>query len=112
MEVEVHQRGGVLGMDVRYRVKEGSIEVIENGLSRGAKQLELAQAERIGALAATAAGAQATPGRAAGISDAMVTAIAIRDDDGTPSQLELRTGDDAPDAVWELISEVSRASDV
>ena len=64
MEVEVHHRGGALGMDRRSVVKDGSIEVIDKGLSLGAKPLEPAQAARIDALAADA-GAGSGPLRAA-----------------------------------------------
>lgn len=112
MEIEVHQRGGVLGLDRRYLVKDGTIEVIDQGRSRGSKDLDPTQAAKIDELAKHAAGS--TPRKTADLlpSDGMQTAIAILADTGAKSVLELNTGDDAPAAVWDLIGEVSRASDV
>jgi hypothetical protein len=111
MKIEVHQRGGVLGMDRRYVIADGRIEVIDKGHSRGAKDLEPSQAARIDALAADAAGTTPLPAPSpTGISDDMVTAIAIENDAGATRRMKLQTGDDAPDAVWNLIGEVSRAS--
>jgi hypothetical protein len=109
MEIEVHQRGGVLGLDRRYLVKDGKIEVIDGGLSRGAKHLDPRQAQRIDQLAAHAAGATPVPSQSRPGSDAMKTDISIQAD-GVKRLLELQTGDDAPNEVWDLIGEVSRAS--
>ena len=47
MDVEVYQRGGVLGLDRRCVVREGTIEVIDRGRSRGARDLDPDQAARI-----------------------------------------------------------------
>jgi hypothetical protein len=110
MEIEVHQRGGVLGLDRRYLIKNGTIEVIDKGRSRGSKDLDPAQAAKIDELTKHAAGSVSP--RAAGLlpSDGMQTAIAILGDTGTKSVLEVSTGDEAPAVVWDLIGEVSRAS--
>lgn len=111
MEIEVHQSGGVLGLDRRYVVKDGTIEVIDRGRSRGWTDLDPSQAARIDALATDAAGTTATREPTAGASDDLVTAIAIVGDGGHKSRLELHSGDDAPAAIWDLIGEVSRACD-
>jgi hypothetical protein len=109
MEVEVHQRGGVLGMDRRYVVKDGTIEVIDKGQSRGLTKLDPDQAARIDELASHAAHAQ-PKAKNVPTSDGMQTQISIRENGGSRN-LDLQTGDDAPPAVWELIGEVSRASE-
>jgi hypothetical protein len=108
MEIEVHQRGGVLGLDRRYLVKDGTIEVIDKGRSRGSRELGPEQAAKIDELASSAAGA---PVQSADLpsSDTMETAVAIRRDEAS-HEIKLRTGDNAPPEVWELIGEVSRAS--
>jgi hypothetical protein len=110
MEIEVRQRGGALGLDRRYLVRDGAIEVIDGGESRGRTRLDPAQQERIAELAraAVADSGPAAPGRRGGArpSDAMHTAIAI---DGQ-HRLTLASGDDAPSA-WNLVGEVSQASD-
>jgi hypothetical protein len=110
MRIEVHQRGGVLGLDRLYLVIDATIEVIDKGRSRGARDLDPDAAERIGALAASAV--QAEPARTAAppVSDAMETDIAIQAGAGEPRRLSVRTGDDAPDVVWALIGEIGRAS--
>lgn len=110
MEIEVHQRGGVLGLDRRYLVKDGTIEVIDKGRSRGSKELDPTLAAKIDELAKDAAGSVSS--RASGLlpSDGMQTDIAILGDTGTKSVLGVSTGDDAPAVVWDLIGEVSRAS--
>jgi hypothetical protein len=112
MEIEVHQRGGVLGMDRRYLVRDGTIEVIDKGQSRGATELEPGQAARIDELAAAAAGAEAMRAEDGFVSDDLETAIVVKGDDRRESTLNLRSGDDAPPEVWELVGEVSRASGV
>ena len=108
MEIEVHQRGGVLGMDRRYVVKDGTIEVIDKGRSRGLTELDPEQAARIDELATSAASARTTPKELA-VSDGMETKVDIRGE-AEGHSLMLHTGDGAPSEVWDLIGEVSRAS--
>lgn len=107
MRIEVHQRGGVLGLDRRVLVCDGTIEVIDKGRSRGARPLEPAEAERLGALAESAAGAGAGAGHAqpSPISDDMRADIQI-----DTLRLTVRTGDGSPPEVWELLAELGRAS--
>ena len=110
MRIEVHQRGGVLGLDRRVLVCDGTIEVIDKGRSRGAQDLDPDAAERIGALAASAAEAETAPVDGPPVSDGMETDIAIEADTEASCRLVVRTGDDAPDEVWALIGEIGRAS--
>lgn len=105
MRIEVHQRGGVLGLDRRVLVCDGTIEVIDKGRSRGARPLEPAEAERLGALAESAAGAGAGHERPTAISDDMRADILI-----DSLRLTVRTGDGSPPEVWELLAELGRAS--
>jgi hypothetical protein len=105
MRIEVHQRGGVLGLDRRVIVTDGRIEVIDRGRSRGARELDPAEAERLGALAESAAGAGAGDLHPGPISDDMRAELEI---DGV--HLSVRTGDGSPSEVWALIAELSRAS--
>jgi hypothetical protein len=110
VEVEVHQSGGALGLDRRYLVKGRKIEVIDNGHSRGKTTLDAAQAARIHELATSAAAANV---KALGLvpPDEMETKIAVRNDKQR-RVLTVRTGDEAPSAIWDLIGEVSRATDL
>ena len=110
MRIEIHQRGGVLGLDRIYLVVDGTIEVIDKGRSRGAQELDPDAAERIGALAASAADAEPARADAPLVSDGMETDIAIESGAETSCRLVVRTGDDAPDAIWALIGEIGRAS--
>jgi hypothetical protein len=110
MEIEVHQRGGVLGMDRRYLVRDGTLEVVDNGESHGARNLAPEAAAKIEQLAASAASARIAPSDEL-VSDDMETSIRIHGD-GAGSNLTLHSGSDAPSEVWDLIGEVSRASGV
>jgi hypothetical protein len=111
MEIEVHQRGGILGMDRRYVVKGGRIEVIDKGRSRGSRALDPKQRARIDELASCAAHARVRAVDEVPVSDSMETNVAIRSDGGS-HKLNLRSGDQAPAEVWDLIGEVSRASEI
>jgi hypothetical protein len=110
MEIEVHQLGGVLGVDRRYLVKDGAIEVIDKGRSRGSKHLDPSQAARIDQLASHAAAAQPVKGPDRMASDGMTTTVGILVDEGDKRFLEVESGDLAA-PVWDLIGEVSRASE-
>ena len=105
MRIELHQRGGVLGLDRRVLVDGATIEVIERGRSRGAPRLEPGEAERIGALADSAAAAEPARAPAPPVSDELTTELAIGD-----RRLSVRSGDGSPAAVWALIGELGRLS--
>ena len=105
MRIEVHQRGGVLGLDRRVLVCDDTIEVIDRGRSRGARPLDRTEAERLSALAESAAGARTGDREPGPISDDMRMEIEI---DGL--RLSVRTGDGSPAEVWALIAELGRAS--
>ena len=105
MRIEVHQRGGVLGLDRRVLVSDGTIEVIDKGRSLGTRPLDPAEAERLGALAESAACAGAGHEQTGPISDDMRAEIQI-----DSQRLSVRTGDGSPPAVWELLAELGRAS--
>ena len=89
----------------RVLVCDGTIEVIDKGRSRGARPLEPAEAERLGALAESAAGAGAGHEQPTPISDDMRADIQI-----DALRLTVRTGDGSPPEVWELLAELGRAS--
>src|SRR4051794_25209181 len=109
MRIEVHQRGGVLGLDRRVVVADGTIEVIDKGRSRGARPLDADEAERLDALAAGAAEAGAGEADPGPVSDGMLAEIAIESRVGV-YRLSVRTGDGSPAEVWALIGELGRAS--
>jgi hypothetical protein len=108
MEIEVRQRGGVLGLDRRFLVKDGMIEVTDRGRSQAARPLAPDQAARIVDLADSAYGAEINRGDEL-VSDDLETTVAIVRD-GDSSSLQLHSGDEAPPEVWDLIGEVSRAT--
>jgi hypothetical protein len=107
MEIEVRQRGGLLGLDRQYLVKDGAIEVIEKGEPQGSQSLDPQQAARIDELARSAHGAR-VQGADELASDDMETTVAIHRDEDS-SSLKLHSGDVAPREVWDLIGEISRA---
>jgi hypothetical protein len=109
MRIEVHQRGGILGLDRHVVVADGTIEVIDKGRSRGARTLDPEEAERLDALAAGAADAGAGGADPGPVSDGMSAEIAIESHAGV-HRLSVCTGDGSPAEVWALIGELSRAS--
>lgn len=112
MEIDVRQVGGVAGLDRRYVVKDGAVEVIDKGLSRGAKRLGSEEVTRLSELAGRAKATKRPKKRRRGPSggDDMTTTVDITLEDGSKWVLELQSGDDAL-PVWELVGEVSRASE-
>jgi hypothetical protein len=108
MRIEVHQRGGVLGLDRRVLVSDGTIEVIDRGRSRGARPLDRAEAERLDALAQSAADArpgERDPSPPTPVSDAMHVEIAIGE-----RRITVRTGDGSPAELLDLLAELGRAA--
>jgi hypothetical protein len=109
MEIEVRQRGGVLGLDRRYLVKDGAIEVTEEGRREGKRRsLEPKQTARIEALAKSVSGAHVDAADDL-VSDDMETTVDIRPDGSESTALRLNSGATAPAEVWDLIGEVSKA---
>jgi hypothetical protein len=105
--------GAVLGLDRRYVVREGTIEVIDRRRSRGARDLDPDQAARIDKLAASTASVDSEDSAdLLLVGDSMETDVVVKDGDGPESTLVLRSGDDSPSEVWELVGEVTRASGV
>jgi hypothetical protein len=108
MEISVRQRGGVLGLDRHYLVKDGAIEVTEKGRKRGSQNLDPQQAALIQELAESASEAEVDRADTLA-SDNMETTVEIRRE-GANRNLLLHSGDKAPRAVWDLIGAVSKAS--
>jgi hypothetical protein len=79
MEIELRQRGGVLGIDRCYLVKDGTIETIEGGRSRGLREIDPQRAARIDELAGFASDASVET-RDVPRSDDMETTLEIRRD--------------------------------
>lgn len=107
MEVEVHQIGGVLGLDRRYVFKDGLVEVIDRGRRTRKIRLEPEQVERIDKLAALVSDTEVRAGRSLH-SDDMQTTVDIRRL-GHRHSFELHSGDVAPAEMWDLIDVVSRS---
>ena len=111
MEISVRQRGGVFGLDRQVEVKDGVLTVSERGVRR-ALNLPPHSAERLNHLAAsvlsTSAALRSDPAGPA--SDEMITEVDISHA-GSRRSLALRSGDDAPLEVWDLIGAVGEASE-
>ena len=111
MYVAVRQRGGFLGLDRTVEIDEGKVLVTENGVARPAAALDESQRARIeelvgGVIKSTDAVVTfhgSTP------SDSMDTRIEV-DDGSRRRTVQLRSGDQAPTEVWELLGAVGRVS--
>ncbi len=108
MKIKVQQQGGFMGLDREIKVDGSSVTVVDNGTTWGTRSLREVQRQHLDALAARVAGLDhpVTPKTGALPSDAMATSIAIEDGERTKS-LQVTSGDDAADEVWELIGFVN-----
>lgn len=106
VKVKVRQRGGFLGLDREILIEGDRVRITEKGATR-ARPIDSAVAARIRALATRVAGVseQAVHRSSELPSDALATRIAIQDGKRR-KQLTIRSGDAAPDEVWELIGVV------
>lgn len=111
MEVSVRQHGGVFGIDRRVDVKEGVVEVVENGVHRKTRRLTVAERARLDDVAVRVVKSKVDVSPLAGgpPPDTMHTSIELKDSAGGRS-LQLSSGDEAPDEVWELLGAVEKVS--
>jgi hypothetical protein len=109
VEIHVHERGGVLGIDRRVDVKDGTLTVVVNGVPRARRRLEPAVQARLRELVARLP-SRLQVNRYTGprISDSMETTVYISDR-GRDQQLEIKSGDDAPE-LWEFLGAVTEIS--
>ena len=111
MEIRVRQHGGVLGVDRSVNVVDGTVTVVDQS-GRRCHDLEPDVQERLTHLAAQVAHVPA-PHRERGLlpfSDEMETSLDIWTDNEEHRALRLRSGDDAPDAVWELLGTLNEVA--
>jgi hypothetical protein len=110
MRIELRQRGGVLGIDRCYLIKDGTIETVENGHSRGLRQIDPERAAKLDELASAAStAAMGVEAHDLPTSDGMETTLDIVRN-STHRSIKLQSGYTAPREIWDLIGEVSRAS--
>jgi hypothetical protein len=109
VRVSVHQQGGAFGVDRLVEVDGDRICTTEDGVERrGVLDPDTRQAVHDLATKTIAhPDVQAASGL---VYDAMATQIEI-DDGSTIHSLTVRSGDEAPDAVWGLINLVGDAPD-
>jgi hypothetical protein len=110
VEIHVHEKGGVLGIDRQVDVKDGVLKVVVNGVERARQRLEPDTEERLRQLAERLPNG-CRIGRYDGprIGDSMETTIKIAQN-GRSQQLRVQSGDDAPEQVWDLLGAVSEIS--
>lgn len=113
MEISIQQRGGVLGLDRTVEVKEGVVTVTEHGVRKDRRRLTPTLAQRLKELAARVLreGTEVHVYTGVPVSDQLRTRIEILDQ-GERRTLDLKSGDEAPDEVWELLGTVSEASEI
>ena len=110
MEIHVHEKGGVFGLDRRVEVKDGTLTVVVNGVRRVHRELEPAMQARLRELVGRLP-RRVPVSRYSGprISDSLETTIHITDD-GRDQRLRVKSGDDAPDQLWEFLGAVTEIS--
>jgi hypothetical protein len=111
MRISVRQRGGLLGLDREIETDGAVVRVTEHGRSWYGRSPDSAQRDHIRDLATAVSRISdrvvATYGDLP--SDSMATAIAI-ESDGERKRMTLRSGDSAPEPVWDLIAVLEELS--
>jgi len=110
MRVSVHSRGGVFGVDRTVLVADCAVEVTEEGVTRQAGRLDEATAGRLDDLALQLAATAPIVAGGGPAADSMATDIEIDDGAGQRHAISVRSGDDAPQEVWDLLTLVREAS--
>lgn len=109
VKVSLRQKGGVLGLDREVRFDGTHVQVTEKGAPRRVHPLGKKEVARVRKLATRVVRVsdQAVQHGGELASDGLATRIAIVDGPRQKS-LTVRSGDTAPDEVWELIGELDR----
>jgi len=112
MKISLHQTGGIFGADRtvdlvedRLRVRQGVTDSVERRLTNG----ETAKVGQIARRLIVNSPSQG-PGPLAGVSDSTLTHLEVADADET-RLYSLRSGEAAPDEVWELIATLGEVAD-
>jgi hypothetical protein len=110
VEIRVHEKGGVLGVDRRVEVKDGTLTVVVNGVPRARRKLDPVVEERLLELVARLPKRVIiSPYSGSRIADTLETTIHITDD-GREQRLRVQSGDDAPDQLWEFLGALTEIS--
>jgi ribosome-associated protein YbcJ (S4-like RNA binding protein) len=111
MYVAVRQRGGFAGLDRKVEIREGRVRVTEKGETREGPSLDEPEQsqlkEIVGKVLKSKEGIVPLKGSSA--SDSMDTHIEVGEGDERRT-LKLRSGDDAPTEIWELLGAVGRVA--
>lgn len=111
MKVNLRQSGGIAGVDDRFDLNDTRLKVSKRGQAPMTRRLTKAEADKVAAAAsrllAKADGVGSKPAYPA--SDSMVTAVDIGDAHAH-RRIEVASGQDAPDELWDLVDAMSEAS--
>jgi hypothetical protein len=111
MYVSVRQRGGFGGVDRKVEVRGGRVRVTEKGETREGPSLGEPEQTRLEEAVRNVLDSRGgvEPLRGSPPSDSMDTHIEVADGDER-RVWKLRTGDDAPTEVWDLLGAVGRVA--
>jgi hypothetical protein len=111
VEVSVHIKGGVLGLDRVVRIDDTNVTVVEDGSKTRQARIPREDAQRLADIATRAARVAESRYRSSDpdAADASVTVIEIRDG-GVQRHVHLSSGVPAPDEIWDLLDAVEQAS--
>lgn len=112
MKISLHQTGGLFGGDRNVDLSEDDLRVTEGGRPVTERTLTPNERARVGEAAKRLFGT--TPSQPVsdpfGASDSMLTEVAIDEQDELRTY-RVRSGDDAPDELWELVGTLTEVAE-
>jgi hypothetical protein len=112
MKISLHQKGGLFGGDRSVDLSEDDLRVTEGGRPVTERTLTPGERAKVGEVAKRLY--SKTPSQAEsglmGASDSMLTEVEIDEEDELRTY-RVRSGDDAPDELWELVGTLTEVAE-
>jgi hypothetical protein len=112
MKISLRQKGGLFGSDRNVDLSEDDLRVTEKGVAVTERTLSSVESAKVGDVAKRLISKSASQeaGELDGASDSMLTEIEIGDADEKRTY-RIRSGDLAPDELWELVGTLQEVAD-
>lgn len=112
MKISLRQKGGLFGGERNVDLTEDDLRVTERGVAVTERTLSAVESAKVGEVAKRLISKSPSQdaGDLQGASDSMLTEIEIGDS-GEQRTYRVRSGDDAPDELWELVGTLKEVAD-
>ncbi len=112
MKISLRQKGGLFGGDRNVDLSEDDLKVTEKGVAVTERTLSPGESAKVGEVAKRLISKSPSQdaGELDGASDSMLTEVEIGDADELRTY-RIRSGDLAPDELWELVGTLQEVAD-